>query len=124
MKLWNRCETPVGGWMYFDPTFQREIRVDTNLEDLAYMAARLYEANGYEVPPHLIKYIEEVICDRQPPGRCMYERKLGDGVALIVNKAAKAIDHVLKTELEQKTRGCSGCGQRRRYLNRSSLTRR
>lgn len=121
MKLWDRNQTPMGGWSYFDPVLKRQITVDTNFYELLRISIQLYEANGYEAPKDLKEFIEDCICQKQPPGKCHYEGKIGDGIALVANKVAKAVDTVLKTHLEEATRGCSHCGQRRIALNR--LTR-
>jgi hypothetical protein len=79
-------------------------------------------ANKQEVPDHIMEVVEDQICTRQPEGRCRYEKKAGDMLALgihaaagVLDKAAKAIG--LKTNIKQKARGCGSCGQRRVTMN-------
>jgi hypothetical protein len=118
MKLWNPNETPIGGFTYHDPVFDRRITSDVNLDDLVHRAKAWYTSNGYAVPDSLRDYIEDIICQSQPPGKCYYQKKLGDTIALIAHKTAHAVDAVLHTNLEQKARECGGCGKRRRALNK------
>ena len=120
MKLWDKTQTPIGGWSFHDPTFDRRISSDVDFDDLYRKARSWYISNGYEIPENLKAFIEDSICQSQPPGKCYYEKVLGDGIAFVVHKAAHAVDKVLKTNLEQTARQCGGCGKRRIALNKAS----
>lgn len=66
---------------------------------------------------NLEAFIEDQICQRQPPGRCMYTAGLGDIISKVVNIAASQFDKFAGTKLASTAASCSGCGHRRVVLN-------
>ena len=126
MRLWNKNDTPVGGWYYdWQDESGRNFRttgVSGGLKGLARLTRREMSANNVKPPLNLEDYIEDQICGRVPKGKCYYEAKAGDMVSATIHTFARTADSVasslgIKTSLEKKARGCSSCGKRRVKLN-------
>lgn len=117
MKLKDIRRTPIGGFYFDDPVSERRIATDGNFDKLFRSVCSVYQAMGYEIPDNLADVIEDQICMRQPADRCYYTKGLGDRISLVVHKVAAKIDQALGTKLEQRARGCGGCGSRRTKLN-------
>jgi hypothetical protein len=117
MKLKDIRRSPVGGFYFDDPVSGRIIATDGNFDKLYRSVCSVYQAMGYDIPDNLALVIEDQICMRQPSDRCYYTSGLGDRLSLVIHKAAAKVDKLLGTQLEQKARGCGGCGSRRMKLN-------
>jgi hypothetical protein len=125
MRLIKRNESPVGGWYY--EIGELVIRAESpGLEPLERRVRAFMEANNISVPSDLRGVIEDQICQRQPAGRCRYEKnKAGDIVAVSVGFLAGIADKVAKAiganpELKKRASGCKSCGRRRQTLNNLS----
>ncbi len=121
MKLKEPRRAPVGGWYYkFNIERSGESYPSTtygeSLGKLVENTRKTMQVNGQEVPQNLEQIIEDQICERQPADRCW--TGAGDYVATAIHSAAKVVDRVFKTNLEQKAKGCLSCRKRRQALNK------
>jgi hypothetical protein len=126
MKLWNKNNTPLGGWKYewTDSTGRKFVTKSESggMHGLFRMVRREMAVNGVAIPEFLDELIEDQICTRQPAGACYYENKPGDQLAKTIHVFARAIDRTasaigVHSNLENKARGCTKCGQRRVTMN-------
>lgn len=124
MRLRNKNETPIGGWHYTfkDSAGNSYTSRGETARILQAKVASDMRANNITVPENLWDYIEDQICSRQPPGQCVYESKLGDGISHFIHTFAGGIDKAarmvgIESGLEKKARECMSCGQRRVRLN-------
>lgn len=114
MKLKNSSQSVPGGYYYVCEDGQT-IRTDGNLRKLNIQVYDYLTANGLTIPDDLAEVIENQICDRVP-SECW--KGFGDRLAVAIHAVAGAIDKVAGTELQKAAKGCSGCGKRRRILNK------
>jgi len=124
MRLRNKNEAPIGGWKYTFTDDQGNSYTSTGvtLRTLTQKVNSDMRVNNVTVPPNLQDFIEDQICQRQPPKSCFYEDKAGDQISKYIHIFAGGIDKAaasigLKTNLEQSARRCRGCGNRRVRLN-------
>lgn len=124
MRLRNKNESPVGGWRYSftDDKGNSFQSTGVTLRTLISNVRKDMAANGVSIPANLQDYIEDYICQRQPPNLCTYENKTGDQISKYIHIFAGGIDKAaaaigVKTNLEQHARRCRGCGNRRVRLN-------
>lgn len=123
MKLKDKNLSPVGGWQYHyilerdGRKFPAQVFGSTwrNLMDNIRKDMR---SNAQEVPANIEEMVEDWICQRQPEGRCWYEKKLGDAIASVIHTTTGVIDRVAKTNLTKFAKGCSSCNKRRQILNK------
>lgn len=120
MKLKEPRRAPVGGWKYYYTIhrFNNEYKATVYGESLTKLiqnVERDMKSNGMEIPTDLADMVEIQICERQPSGRCWLGA--GDHVAFAIHGAARVVDKVFKTNLENRAKGCSSCRQRRQALN-------
>lgn len=116
MRLKDKNTSPIGGFYYIDPNYGR-VPVSGGFETLVRRTEEKYLANGANPPDNLREIIEDQICMRQPPDRCWYSKGLGDRISKVVHAVAGVVDKVAGTQLQQRARGCKGCGRRRNQLN-------
>lgn len=122
MKLKDKNLSPVGGWQYHY-ILERDGRkfpaqvFGSTYRNLLENVRKDLRSNGQEVPADIEEIVEDWICQRQPEGRCWYEKKLGDQIANVIHSTAGMIDKVAKTKLVSLAKGCSSCNKRRRILN-------
>lgn len=114
MKLRSPREAPPGGFYYITPDGQKVY--GSSVRDVWFKSTAYMRANDMDVPADLIQIIEDEICARLDPKYCW--KGLGDNVASVIQAGATLVDKVFKTELAVKAKGCSGCAQRKRKLNR------
>lgn len=124
MRLRKKNEGVVGGWkyQYFDKNGNTYSVTGMTLRDLIENTKRSMKVNGFEVPDNIDAWVEDQICTRQPPGKCIYDDGLGDQITKGIHAVARVADSVanaigLKPELEKKARTCLGCHRRRMKLN-------
>jgi hypothetical protein len=126
MRLWNKNNTPVGGWIFFwkDSSGREFKTVGTSggFHGLIRKIRREMYENNVTPPEYLEDLVEDQICTRQPPQACYYEGKIGDQLAKTIHVFARAADSVaskigIQSNLEKKARGCAACGKRRTQMN-------
>ena len=117
MKLRNRHDTPIGGFVYDDPILGKRIATSGSFDKLVRTVIDRYLGASIPIPNNIEILIEDDICQRQPAGKCYYTRGLGDGIAQAVGIGARVIDRVIGTKLESKAKKCGGCARRRARLN-------
>jgi len=124
MRLWNKKESPVGGWKYIFSDDKGNSYTSKASSERSLMAQVLSDMreNGITPPPALWDYIEDQICTRQPAGKCFYESKAGDQIARAIHIFTGGIDAAaskigISSNLEKRARTCIKCGQRRVKLN-------
>lgn len=126
MKLVNKNEEPHGGyWYHFEDQHGTTYNVrgfSEGFPRLVSKVASTMRSNNIEVPPNLADLVEDQICQRQPVGKCLYEKKLGDRTAKAIHSFTKIADSAfaaigIKTSITKKARGCSKCNKRRQALN-------
>ncbi len=126
MRLWNKNNTPVGGWKYewSDKTGRNFKTISTNggFHGLLRKVTREMAANNVKIPENLADLVEDQICTRQPPNACYYENKSGDQLAKTIHTFARVIDSTaqklgIESNLEHKARSCTKCSQRRVAMN-------
>ena len=121
MKLKEPRRAPVGGWYYKyvikrnDLEFPATVYAES-LTRLIENVLRDMRSNGVTPPADIADAIEIQICERQPADRCWVGA--GDRVAQAIHGAARIVDKIAGTRLEQRAKGCSSCRQRRQALNR------
>ena len=122
MRLKSKYEGPIGGWYFEMPDGTILKAQNPGLNALERRVAVYMRGNNIQEPDNLLDIIEDQLCQRQPEGKCRYDKKAGDMISLVIHKVAGAIDLTMnqvgfKTNLKQKARGCQTCGQRRVALN-------
>lgn len=115
MILIRRSDAPAGGWFYDLPNGFRVW--GTGLENLVDRVESRMIGYSMPIPEYLAELVEDTICQRQPPDRCRYKKKLGDMLSAGIHTMAAAVDRVAGTKLQAKARRCGKCGSRRVALN-------
>jgi hypothetical protein len=120
MKLKEPRRAPVGGWWYRYTIHRNNLEFPATVygESLTRLIENVLKdmrSNGVTAPADIAEAIEIQICERQPPDRCWIGA--GDRVAQAIHGAARIVDKIAGTRLEQKAKGCSSCRQRRQALN-------
>ena len=120
MKLKEPRRAPVGGFWYRYTIHRNNLEFPAtvygeSLTKLIENTIKDMRSNGVTAPTDLADIVETQICDRQPPDRCWMGA--GDHVAHAIHGAARIVDRITGTKLEQRAKGCSSCQKRRQALN-------
>lgn len=121
MKLKEPRRAPVGGFYYKYVITRNDLEFPAtvygeSLSKLIENVLRDMRSNGVTPPLDIADVIETQICERQPADRCWLGA--GDHVAHAIHGAARIVDRIAGTKLEQRAKECSTCKQRRQALNR------
>lgn len=129
MRLKNKNESVAGGLYYlYEDDKGNNFRVNGYHVSWNSFITKILDDmsnNNVQAPPRdqLEALVEDQICMRQAPDKCWYENKVGDNISKAIHTFLGGVDKVAKvlgvnTKLERAARGCGGCGNRRRKLNK------
>lgn len=130
MRYKNPSEV-AGRYLYYEYTDEKGNKYGVKGDDTSAASfpdkVRQYMRNHNQaIPDDLASQIEDQVCGRLPKGMCWYEKKLGDGIAVVAHTVASLGDKaasvfgVKNAGLEKKARSCGGCNKRRAALNKVS----
>ena len=124
MRLWNKNNSPIGGWKYFyQDSYGNTYSVFAeSYKNLVLSVIYDMQTNGIAFPSDLYLYIEDQICTRQPVGNCIFEDKPGDNITKLIHAFAGGVDRTaarigLQTNLLKRAKECVTCSARRVRLN-------